>query len=337
MSGNRDWILETLARRTAAVPYNFMFSPPARRKVEEHYGGGPIEDVLDLPIRMSGPVSIKPLYADPGEFGPTARDEYGVVWSTSVIDRGSPIRACLLEPDLTGYTFPDPSRQYRFEGLDQWRRAHADCYTVVWVGDLWERATFMRGMESILLDIATHPGFVRRLLRGIADYILATMDILMAGPRFDSIAISDDYGTQKAMLMSPQDWRRLVRPLLAEIFARAKEHGCKTFLHTCGNVRAIIGDLIDVGLDVLHPIQPEAMDIFELKREFGRDITFCGGVRTQDLLPRGRPNEVREEVRRLKDRMGRGGGYILEPGITLQDDVPVANMVAMIDEARAGA
>jgi uroporphyrinogen decarboxylase len=96
----------------------------------------------------------------------------------------------------------------------------------------------------------------------------------------------------------------------------------------------IVGDLIDIGLDVLHPIQPEAMDIFHLKRQFGRHLTFCGGVRTQDLLPRGTPQQVRDEVRRLKDVMGAGGGYILEPGITLQADVPAENLVAMVEEAR---
>ena len=97
----------------------------------------------------------------------------------------------------------------------------------------------------------------------------------------------------------------------------------------------IIGDLIDIGLDILHPIQPEAMDVRVAQAEFGSRLTFCGGVRTQDLLPHGTPQQVRDEVRRLKDVMGRGGGYILEPGITLQADVPTANLLALIEEARA--
>jgi hypothetical protein len=92
--------------------------------------------------------------------------------------------------------------------------------------------------------------------------------------------------------------------------------------------------MLDLGLDILHPIQPEAMDIYKLKREYGKALTFCGGIRTQDLLPRGTAGEVRDEIRRLKEYMGRGGGYILEPGITLQADVPLENLVAMIEEAR---
>ena len=146
--------------------------------------------------------------------------------------------------------------------------------------------------------------------------------------------LSDDYGTQRGMLMSPSHWRGLIKPRLAEIYGLAKRHGRTVFHHSCGNIVPIIGDLIDLGLDVLHPIQPEAMDVAGLKREFGADVTFCGGIRTQDLLPHGTPQEVRDEVRRLKDLLGKGGGYILEPGITLQADVPMANLLAMFDEAR---
>jgi uroporphyrinogen decarboxylase len=91
--------------------------------------------------------------------------------------------------------------------------------------------------------------------------------------------------------------------------------------------------MIDMGLDILHPIQPEAMDILELKREYGKELTFCGGLGTQELLPRGSPEQVRDEVKRLKREMGKGGGYILEPGITVQADVPLKNIVAMIEEA----
>ncbi|HUW56700.1 MAG TPA: uroporphyrinogen decarboxylase family protein [Planctomycetota bacterium] len=332
---NRKWIEETLAHReTGAVPYNFLFSPPALERVQKHYGTNSIQDALDFPVRMTGTTSVKPLYASPAEYGDTITDEFGVVWSTSPIDRGAPIGPCLTEPGLSGYTFPDARAEYRFEHIGEWCKRTRDCYRIVWIGDLWERATFMRGMEHLLLDVALHPEFVDELLHGIAGFILETESVLFDRFDFEGVALSDDYGTQKAMLMSPDDWRKLIKPRVAEIFALAKKHGRTCFLHSCGHVRPVIGDLLEVGLDILHPIQPEAMDVFELKREFGGRLTFCGGVRTQDLLPYGTPEEVREEVRRLKREMGKGGGYILEPGITLQDDVPIGNIVAMIDEAR---
>ncbi len=173
------------------------------------------------------------------------------------------------------------------------------------MGDLWERATFMRGMEALLTDVALHPGFVGDLLEGLTEYILATMRILFERYEFECVAVSDDYGAQQGTLMSPRDWRALVKPRLGRIYAFAKENGRRLFHHTCGDVYAIVPDMIEIGLDILHPIQPEAMDIEGLKREFGRDLTFCGGIGTQRLLPYGTPDEVRAEIRRLKREMGR--------------------------------
>ena len=335
MTNNRHWIRKTIAHEQAeSVPYNFMFSPPARQTAENHYGA-PIEDALGFPIRMTGPKSIKPLYASPAEYGPTLKDEFGVVWSTSDIDRGAPIRPCLPEPDLSSCAFPNAAASYRFEVIGDWCERNKEHYTIIWIGDLWERATFMRGMENVLLDLAFHIGFLEDLLRHLTDYILQTMEVLFQTFTFDGVALSDDYGTQRSMLISPTAWRRFIKPRLTEIYALAKKHGRTVFHHTCGNVYPIIADMIDIGLDILHPIQPEAMDILRLKREFGRHLAFCGGLRTQDLLPRGTPAEVRQEVRKLKRAMGKGGAYILEPGITIQADVPMENIVAMIDECRS--
>lgn len=332
----KQWVQKSVfAREAAPVPYDFMFSPPALAALGAYYGRQDVAAAIGMPMRMTGPASIKPLYAAPAKFGQTVKDEFGVVWSTSDIDRGSPTGAPLAHCDPSAnLVFPDATLEYRFEHIGQWCRDSAEQYTIIWVGDLWERATFMCGMEEILLDVALNEDFVRRLLRGLADHILATMGILFERYQFDGIALSDDYGTQKAMMMSPQSWRVLIKPLLAEIYSLAHKHGRTVFHHSCGNIVPIIPDLIEVGLDILHPIQPEAMDILMLKREFGKDVAFCGGLRTQDLLPNGTPQQVRDEVRRLKDHMGKGGGYILEPGITIQADVPLANMLAMIEEAR---
>ena len=329
-----DWIQRTLDHREGdAVPYNFMFSPPAERLAREHYGQD-LEQSLALPIRMTGPNSIKPLYADPDEFGETITDEFGVVWSTNKIDRGAAIGACLPEPDLARYTFPNPADPYRFADIGDWCAEQEGHYRIIWVGDLWERATFMRGMEPILLDVAMNPNFVEALLDALTEYVMETVRLLIAAGDFECIAVSDDYGTQHGMLMSPEAWRKLIKPRLTRIYELAKSHGRAVFHHSCGNVVPIIADMIDIGLDILHPIQPEAMDVLFLKQEFGRQLSFCGGIPTQDLLASGTPDEVRREVKRLKQAMGKGGSYILEPGITIQADVPAENIIAMIDEAR---
>ena len=335
MTNNKQWIEKTLSHEeTGAVPYDFMFSPPIFRRLRDHYSATDLEDYLNFPIRMTGPTTIKPLYADPAEFGESAKDEYGVTWSTSEIDRGSPVVPCLTEPDLTNYRFPQADEPYRFRDIGQWCSENESHYRVIWVGDLWERATFMRGMEDILMDVAAKPEFVEGLLRGIADYILQTMKILFGRFDFECVALSDDYGTQRSMIISPSAWRRLVKPVLSEIYSFAKDNGRTVFHHSCGSFLPIIPDMIDIGLDILHPIQPEAMDVLDLKREFGADLTFCGGVPTQYLLNDGTPEEVRSEVRRLNREMGKGGGYILEPGITIQADIPFENVLTLIEEAR---
>ena len=330
---NREWINNVLAHKeNVKVPYNFYFSPVSRLAIEGYYGSE-FEEILNFPIRTNATVSQKPLYADPDIFGDFVIDEFGVTWSTNKIDRGSPIKPCLLEPTLTGYSFPNPSENKRFEGLDIWCKNNKENFTIIWIGDLWERAVFMRGMAELLLDTYTDSVFVHALLRNLTDYILETMRILFERCEFDAVAVSDDYGMQKSMMMSPDSWREFVKPCLSEIYSFAKTKGRKVFHHSCGYIYPIIGDLIDIGLDILHPIQPEAMDIYELKREFGKDLTLNGGINTQKLLPFGTGSEIREEVRRLKNEMGRGGGYILEPGITILADVPQKNIIAMVDEA----
>ena len=334
MRKDRDWVERVISHQeTEAVPYYFDFTPPAKEKIERHYGS-PIAERLRFPICMTGLKSIKPLYADPSDFGKTARDEFGVVWSTSSIDRGSPVRTVLNEANLSGYKFPDFKASYRFKDIAGWCRKNKEHYTFIWVGDLWERATFMRGMENILMDLTLNPKFVNGLLRSISDYVLGTMEVLFDKFEFDGIALSDDYGAQSSMLMSPEAWRRFIRPCLQEIYNCAKNHGRTVFQHSDGCIYPIIGDLIDMGCDILHPVQPEAMDVFNLKREFGKDLTFMGGMRTQDLLVRGMPQDIRDEVKKLKREMARGGGYIVSNGITVQADVPLDNMVAMIEEAR---
>ena len=335
MLTNREWIKSTLTgNHGLAVPYNFMFSPPAVNRLEKHYQTSDIAKYLNMPISINVPNSIKVFFADPDIYGPTIKDEFGVTWSTNKIDRGSPIGPCLREPDFSKYKFPDAKASYRFDGLSGWCRENRDNYTVIVIGDLWERVTFMRGMEESLEDLMLNPVFIEELLDTLTELILETADVLFKTCTFDAVFVSDDYGVQRSMAMSPETWRRFIKPRLRKIYDFSHRHGRDVIHHSCGHIVPIIPDLIELGLDILHPIQPEAMDVYALKRQFGKDLTLCGGVRTQDLLPKGRPEEIRDEVKRLKETMGRGGRYILEPGITLLADVPEDNLVALVEEAR---
>lgn len=319
--------------QTDPVPWNLMWVPAVGDALVRHFGTTHLHDAVGNHIYIVAGGARKPLYADPADFGPTITDDFGVVWETTLRDRGHVLKYPLLQPTLRGFEFPDPDAPGRFDGIAEDVARHRDMFIAGVAGDLWERATFMRPLGELLTDLYEHPSFVHELLDRICEYDLRTLERLMELP-LDAVFVSDDYGNQRQLMMSPAQWREFVAPRLARIFELARSGGLKTMLHSCGCVREIIPDLIALGLDVLHPIQPEALDVFALKREFGRDLTLWGGISTQHTLPHGTPEEVRAEVREKTTRLGADGGYILEPGITLQEDVPLANVLALIDAAR---
>jgi uroporphyrinogen decarboxylase len=152
----------------------------------------------------------------------------------------------------------------------------------------------------------------------------------------DWLWTGDDVAGQAGMMMSPQVWRDLIRPLLKDIFDVGKSRGLWVAYHSCGAVRPIIPDLIDIGLDVLNPIQGNCpgMDPLELKKEFGDRLSFMGGVDTQHILPHGSADDVRRATRRLLEGMSAdGGGYILAAAHTVPPETPDENIFAMYAEA----
>jgi len=320
--------------QTDPPPWNLMWVPAIGAKLAAHFGTEALDEAVGNHIFIFGAHARKPLYADPAKYGPTITDDFGVVWETSARDRGHVLEYPLAEPDLDAIDWPDPHDPWRYDGVaERLAEGRGRMFVAASAGDLWERATFMRPLGALLMDLYERPAFVHELLDRIADFDLAVLARLLELP-VDGVFLSDDYGNQRQLMMSPAHWREFVAPRLARILDFARGRGLATLLHSCGNVREIVPDLIALGLDVLHPIQPEAMDVFELKREFGRDLTLWGGISTQHTLPHGTPDEVRAEVRDKRARLGAGGGYILEPGITIQEDVPLANVLALIDAAR---
>jgi len=317
-------------REPPLVPLNLMLSPPALQALRKHLGTDDVDLALGVDVAFVGTRGGKPLYASPDQYGPTITDQWGVVWTTSYVDRGSPVGPPLTRPELALVPHPDPNDPRRFEGMREALAAQTQRWRVIPAGDMLERAAFMRGMGNLLLDVAASPEFVEGLLDVLCDYILATIRNVRDMPA-ECLFLSDDYGMQHSLLMSPGDWRRLVRPRLKKFVDAAHAAGRAAMLHSCGAIAPLVPDFIECGLDILHPIQPEAVDIFALKRRYGRDITFCGGISTQKTLPYGSPAEVKEEVRRALEVMAKGGGYILEPGITIQADVPPQNVVALVE------
>ncbi|MBT9170673.1 MAG: Uroporphyrinogen decarboxylase [Actinobacteria bacterium] len=200
-------------------------------------------------------------------------------------------------------------------------------------------ALWTRGFEDFYIDLGTHSKFATILLDGITEYFLAWFGEYLdtVGDYIQIIAQGDDLGMQDRMLLPPNLYRKYIKPRHQKVIELIKSKTrAKVFHHSCGAIFPLIGDLIEIGVDILNPIQPraEGMDTWELKRVYGQSITFHGGVDVQTVLPRGTTDDVVEEVKERIASLGPGGGYILAASHNIQADVPPENIVAMFEAAQ---
>ena len=194
----------------------------------------------------------------------------------------------------------------------------------------------LRGMETALLEMAARADLAGEMFRRCADFSIALSRSALATWRLDWLWAGDDVAAQRGMLMSPSAWRDQIKPHLARVFEVGKSAGVWVAFHCCGALRPIVPDLIELGLDVLNPIQCNCpgMDPLELKRQFGGELAFMGGVDTQGVLPNGSPDDVRRATARLLEGMtADGGGYILAASHTIPPETPDANLFALYEAA----
>lgn len=214
-------------------------------------------------------------------------------------------------------------------------RDESDKYILVLIyGSHFEKAYFSRGIENFLADMAGEPAFARKLLNKIIEKNLVMLENFLSLPEIDGVLLGSDWGSQIDLLMSPSVWEEMIRPGEQREYDLVHSYGKDVWVHSCGCVEKIIPSLVEIGLDVLNPVQPEAMDIRKLKEQFGDKLAFWGGISTQQTLPYGTPDEVREEARGVRDILAKGGGYILSPAQSLMGDVPVENILALLEVAR---
>lgn len=273
-------------------------------------------------------------------------DEWGMKWerrpgSLYYEVTSPPLRNATIE-DLDKYVWPPLSHPDRFSGLaEEAREVQAAGYATVLMSGVnpFEQAQLLRGLDTWLADLILNPEFARALLRKLSDVMLAgaLAALEQAGEYVDVLVTSDDLAAQNAPLISPKMYRRMVKPYHAQLIGAIKRKTkAKVFFHSCGNIYPLIGDLIDVGVDILNPVQVSAKDMgntARLKREFGDKLSFCGAIDTQWVLPHGTPADVRQEVRRRIKDLGPGGGYICASVHCMQPDVPPENVIALFEEA----
>ena len=175
---------------------------------------------------------------------------------------------------------------------------------------------------------------IDELLDRILEYDFGMLEDVLKY-NIDGVIFGDDWGQQNGLLFGPRLWRRFIKPRVAQLYDITKKSGKAVFIHSCGKVQSLFPELIELGLDVFNPFQPEVMDPYEIKRQFGSQLCFYGGVSVQKLLPYGTPGEIRTEVKRLMEEVGRGGGFIVAPSHDMPGDIPLENLLAFIDTVHA--
>jgi uroporphyrinogen decarboxylase len=328
----RERILTSLDHRQPDIcPWNISFTIPAREKLSAALG------TSDLDRAVGNHMARIEAVPDDGwrEISPDFwRDEFGVIWDRTLdrdIGNVDHSRLVLPEPDLDRLVFPDPLDPRRFAHHAKFASDNRDLFRFDDFGfTLYERAWTLRGVENLLIDMMERPEFVDALLDRILEFNLS---IIEGVSRFDidAILFGDDWGQQHGLIMGPEMWRRFIKPRAAEEFRFCHDRGMRVFIHSCGDVSSIFDDLIEIGVEVFNPFQPEVMDIEAVKKEFGARLSFYGGMSTQQVLPYQSPEKVKDQTRWLIGHIGRDGGYIFSPAHDMPKDVPVENMLAMLE------
>lgn len=201
--------------------------------------------------------------------------------------------------------------------------------------NLFEWGTFLRRIDNFLMDTYADPENVEALVEQLMIRHLATLERVCesVGDIVDILRFGDDLGMDTGMFMSREKYQELFKPYHTKLNEYVHKHSkMKTFLHSCGSIYQIMGDLIDAGYDVINPVQTTAyqMDPATLKREFGKDITFWGGgCNTRSILNRATPEEVYDYSRRMIDIFAPGGGFVFNQEHNIMPDVPAKNILAM--------
>lgn len=328
MGVKRERMLRALHMQEAdIVPYAISWKPQVHEKLIAYYG----DDSFMQRVQNHHLASISP------PFIRQELDEFrfvnfcGSVMQKPQDPRGATfqvVEPALPQPSLRGFAFPDPAT------VELTPYPQDDCLVAVSMWGFLETTSYMRGFMQSWLDFAENPVFLGDLFDAIADFCIGLM-ARCRDQKIDFFHLTDDWGSQKGLLVSPRQWRELIKPRLARVMRRAREHGWLLSLHSDGNISEVLDDLVDMGLNMLNPVQPDCMDVVAIKRRYGKDLCLYGGVSNQRVLPFGTPQEIGEHIATCLRELGKDGGYILSTGKEMRAETPVENAVAVIEACTA--
>ena len=358
MATDLEVFRDTMAhKRPERVLYGASFTPDLAKRVREHLGLA--EDDPEAGRKIAERYGFK-RFAEPSMERPASDPpkDYSRYWAHRELPPGTEITSIgtALVPSgfhhfmkfvspLEGAASLKEIEEYPLDDLSKWdfsswpkfvTEAHArGAVTAIFTGHVYERAWQIRGYEPFLMDLIDQPAWAECLLERLH---LNSLVVAKAAARagIDLLLTGDDVANQNALMFSPAIWRRMILSRWAKVWRTAKEihPAVRTWYHTDGNCMDIVGEMVDAGLDILNPVQPECLDADEVHRRFGKRVSFDGCIGTQSTIPFGTPADVRERVRTVIDRYGRSGGLMLAPTHVLEPEVPVANIEAFADACR---
>jgi len=271
-------------------------------------------------------------------------DEWGIRWLRppggiywDMVD--VPLKKGTLE-ELKFYRWPIGNDPGRVKGLREEALFLKKYFKYCIVGDIpvaagiLDLCCFLRGMENFLMDLMANPPYAMKLIELVTKVQIELYSAYLQeiGDVIDVIVTGDDLGIQNNLLISPKTYREMIKPFQKELIDAIKSlTSAKVFFHSCGSIKKVIPDLIDMGIDILNPVQTTAVDMEpkELKKEFGQDLVFWGAIDTQKVLPFGSPQEVEAFAKKMIEDLGRGGGYVLAPCHNIQAGTPPQNILAL--------
>lgn len=349
----RENLLACINHKTPQwIPRSGSFTPAQIERFKEKTGQ---EDIRAY-FRMDriggvgfGPTRLKTdfsayhsYYKLPMPADTTRVDEWGVGWvpgsTLHFTDMVHPMHSFSTIEEFEAYPYADADAEYRREGVREKIQEQIAAGLPVmqnWPalgGTVFETAWYMRGLENMLADMMLSPELAAYHLDRITA-MSASNAAFVAECGADILYTGDDIATQRGMMMSPDSWRTWLKPRLGAVYAAAREKkpDIEIWYHSDGDCRDVIPDLIEIGVTILNPIQPECMDPVWVKREYGRDLCLWGTIGTQTTLPFGTPKSIRETVKRMIDECGGDGGLFVAPTHVIEPEVPWENIEALYD------
>lgn len=322
-------------KETAQTPFTFWVDSAYESKLDRHFGGAAWrESVPSYTTILTGfDMLMKKGGLEQLPDG-LVRDPFGSVWRMA--DAPVLVEPAIQSPSLEGFSFPELDEYYDVQIQPKWPAEIAESALSFRMGrhvaGLFERAWFLRGYENLLMDLIDEPDFCHELLDACAAWLMKSIDRLLDAP-IDAIILTEDYADQRGMVFGIDRYRTFFIPRWRRVFEHIHRAGVSVILHVCGNAEPALSDLLDIGLDCLESVQPEAIDPYTTKKRYGSSLRFWGGIGVQRLMPFASPAEVRDEVLRAREKLARGGGYILNTAKPIADPIPVENAVAYLNAA----